>query len=281
MTADTASATGVTPVRSVAERRVAAAGLVLAVLAAALGGLAHLGETQLAVGTFAVQIVLALAWTAALDARGSAGVVLLGVLAAGVADGVLAGDSALRLGAMAAIGGVGLVAGLLHQLARRPRPGVVASLGAAGSLILLELALSSPLALRAVIPTAADAVAAGMFGVAAAALVGRLADLIVRRPPIAPYSGRGLVGTILGLAAAAAVGALWGHDRLGGAGTGVGGRIAVIAAVLAVVGDVAVDLARSAETDDRVRSALAPLAASFPLALAGPAVYVAARYLLG
>ncbi len=262
-------------------------GLSLAVVAAGLAALAdlgaahHWGATPLAIGLFLVQAVLALAWSAALDVRGSGGVVVLGVASAGVTDGLLASDVHQGLGIMAAVGGVGLVLGLLHQLRRRPRPGVAASLAGTGSLILLELCAASPLALRTVIPRSSDAIVAGLFGVAAVALVGRAADFVVRRPALAPGSSRGLIGTWVGIAAAAAAGGLWGQNHLPFGGVGVGVRIAVITAVLAVVADLAIDIAGADDgLDDRPRAALTPLVILLPIAMAGPALYVASRYLL-
>jgi hypothetical protein len=257
------------------------AGLSLVVVAGALGGLGQIGETPFAAALFVVQVVLALAWTAALDARGGAGVVATGVIAAGVADGLLAADRHQGVGIVAAVGGVALLVSLLYQLARRPRTAVVGSLGAAGSLVLLEMAASSLLSLRVIVAEPYAAAAAGLLGMAASGVVARAVDAVIRRPALTPWSSRGIPGVVLGLAAAAGVGIAWGRGHLPLGGAGVGVRLAVIGAVLAVVADAAVDIAGAAEgLDERARSALAPLVATLPIAVAAPAVYVAARYLL-
>lgn len=270
-----------------APRNRMAGGLVV-VSAGGLAGLAYLGQVQhwgvtpLAAGVFVVQVLFALAWVAALDTRGSLGAVLIGTAAAGTADAVIAAYPHEGLRVMAAVAGISIVIALLQQLLRRPRPEVVAALAATTSLILLQLAAASMLALRAVIAEPGYAVATGLFGVAAAALVARVVDLIVRRPPAAPASSRGMLGLVLGVAAGGAAGALWAsHIRLPVPGAWIGVRIALVAAVLGLIADLTVDVAGAARIDERARSALAPLAVLLPVVLAGPAIYVAGRYLLG
>jgi len=264
------------------------AGALVVVSAGGLAGLAYLGQvhgwglTPLAAGLFVVQAVFALAWVAALDTRGSRGAVLIGVAAAATADAVIAAYPHQGLHVIAAVAGIGLVLALLQQLLRRPRPDVVAALAATTSLILLVLAGASLLALRAVIARSGYAVATGLFGVVAAGLVARLVDAVVRRPPAAPASSRGLLGLLAGVAAAGAAGAEWvTHFHLPVPGAWIGVRIAIVAAVLGLVADLTIDLAGAARLDDRARSALAPLAVLLPVLLAGPAIYVAGRYLLG
>lgn len=247
-----------------------------------LGQAHHWGVTPLAIGVFVVQLVLALAWIAALDTRGGLGAFVIGGLAAAITDAFIAAYPHEGLRVMAAVAGLGIVAALLQQLLRRPRPEVVNALAASTSLILLELAAASPLALRAVISRSGYAVAAGMFGVAAAAVVARALDVVVRRPAAAPASSRGALGIVAGVVAAGAVGALWAdHFRLAVPGVWIGVRIAVVAAVLGLIGDLTVDVAAAADLEDRPRSALVPLTLLLPVVLAGPAIYVAARYLLG
>lgn len=264
------------------------AGLLAAVPAGGLAGLAFLGQshhwgvTPLAAGMFALQLVLALAWLAALDAPGSLGAFLLGAGAAGTADAVIAAYPRQGLHVIAAVAGVGIVLSLVQQLVRRPRPHVVVALGATTSLIVLELAGSSVLALRAVIARPGSAIAAGLFGVAAALLGARLVDFALHRPRATPASSRGVPGLLVGIAAAGGVGALWAdHFRLAVPGDWIGARIGIVAAVLALVGDLTVDVAGAVDLDERPRSALAPLTLVLPTILAGPVIYVAARYLLG
>jgi hypothetical protein len=264
------------------------AGALVVVPAGGLAGLAYLGQTHhwgvapLAAGLFAVQVLLALAWLAALEARGSLGAFVIGVVAAGTADAVIAAyrDGGLRV--LAAVGGVGLVVSLLQQLLRRPRPEVVAAISATTSLVLLELCAASLLALRPVVARPGYAVAAGLFGIAAAALVARAVDVVLPRPVAVPGGSRGLVGLVVGVVAAGAAGWAWAqHVRLPVPGGWIGVRIAVIAAVIGLVADLTVDLAGAVRMGDRPRSALVPLTLLLPVVLAGPAIYVAARYLLG
>ena len=263
-------------------------GTLLAVFAGGLGGLAYLGDARhwgvvpLAAGLFVVQTVLALAWPAALDTRGQTGSFLIGVGASAVSDSLLAAQRSQGLRLVAAVGGLSLLAGLFQQLLRRPRPAVIGSLAATLSLVVLELATASPLALRSVVARPGDAIAAGMFGLAAAALAGRFGDLVVRRPALAPHSSRGTLGTALAIAAAAVAGAAWGNDRLPLRGQTIGLRVAVVAAVIGIVADLALDVAAdAADLDERAGTAMIPLTVVLPIALAGPAIYVAARYLLG
>jgi hypothetical protein len=66
-------------------------------------------------------------------------------------------------------------------------------------------------------------------------------------------------------------------------GAGIGLRVAVIAAVLALIADVAVDavLTQAPPPDERRLSALTPLGVLLPVVLAGPVAYVTGRILLG
>ena len=126
------------------------------------------------------------------------------------------------------------------------------------------------------------AVAAALFGAGAALFVGRLADVVAPRPPAVPGAARGVVGVVLGIGAAALVGWLYGggDDVLTGSS---GLRLALAAAVLAVVTDLAVDAVTHAAppSEERARSALSPLGIMLPIVVAGPAAYVAGRILLG
>ena len=71
-----------------------------------------------------------------------------------------------------------------------------------------------------------------------------------------------------------------GHQSIG---TDAAVRIAVVAAVIALIADLAVDavLHGAPPRDNRARSALPPLGALLPVVLAAPAAYVAGRILLG
>jgi hypothetical protein len=249
-----------------ADVSVVGSGLAAGVVAAALAGLALVGTPLLGAGVFVVQVVVALAWLAALDASGSLGAFAIAVAAAATMDAVV---------------GVAFAVSLLHQLSRRPRPGVTLSLAGTMSALGFGLCAASYVALRG--ETGGDqAVAAALLGAGVALAVGRLADLVTTRPAVAPGSRRGLLGVVAGVAAALGVGAAYGAGAHA-LGTGVGLRLAVIAAVLAVIADIAVDavLAQAPPPDERRLSALTPLGVLLPVVLAGPVAYVAGRILLG
>lgn len=264
-----------------AEFPVVGSGLAAGAVATALAGLALVGTPLLGAGVFVVQVVVALAWLAALDARGSLGAFGIAIAAAATMDAVIGASDGSSIGQAAPVVGVALVVSLLHQLSRRPRPGATLSLAGTISAVGFGLCAASYVALRGELG-GDQAAAAALLGAGVALAVGRVADLITTRPAIATGSRRGLLGVVAGVVAAVGVGAAYGSaaDRLG---TGVGLRLAVIAAVLAVIADIAVDavLAQAPPPDERRLSALTPLGVLLPVVLAGPVAYVAGRILLG
>lgn len=256
-------------------------GVAAGAVAAALAGLALLGTGGIGAGVFVVQAVLAVAWLSALGVRGGGGAFVIAVGAAAVADVLVATAGDPDVGRAAGVGGVALVVSLLHQLARRPRTAVTASLGGTVSAVALMLCASAFVALR--IEGGGDAAdAAALLGAGAALAAARVADVAVPHPTALPGSRRGVVGLVLGVGVAVLVG--WGY----GAGTAVlggdhGVRLAVVGAALALVADLAVDavLCAAPPSDARARAALSPLGVLLPVVLAGPAAYVAGRILLG
>lgn len=256
-------------------------GVFAGLTAAALAGLALLGTAPLGAGIFLVQIVISLAWLAALDTRGSVGAFGIAVVAAAVIDVVVADNSTADIGRAAPVVGIALIVSLGHQLARRERRGVTLSLAGTVSAVTFGWCAASYVALRGE-GSGQDAVAAALFGAGVALAVGRVLDLVVMQPTVVPGSRRGLVGVIVGVFAAVGVGAAYGaHTPALGASIGI--RLAVIAAVLAAIADIAVDavLAQAPPTDERPLSALTPLGVLLPVTLAGPVAYVAGRILLG
>lgn len=265
-----------------AEISVVGSGLAAGVVAAILAGLALVATPLLGAGVFVVQVVVALAWLAALDARGSLGAFAIAVAAAGTMDAVVAASgSGPMIGEAAPVVGIAFAVSLLHQLSRRPRPGATLSLAGTMSALGFGLCAASYLAIGGE-RGGDEAAAAALLGAGVALAIGRLADLVTTRPAVAPGSRRGLLGVVAGVLAAVAVGAAYGSgaDQLG---TGIGLRLAVIAAVLAVIADIAVDavLAQAPPPDERRLSALTPLGVLLPVVLAGPVAYVAGRILLG
>lgn len=257
-------------------------GLIAAVVAVGLAGLSLLGTAALGAGVFAVQIVLALAWLAALDVRGGIGGFGIAVLTAAAADTAVATARTPDIGRAAPVIGLAVAASLGYQLWRvPPRPGVTASLGGMLSVVTFAVCGSAFLALR--VEGAGDqAVVAALLGAGVALVVGRVVDLFARHPSAAPGSRRGIVGVIVGLVAAVVVGWFYGHAS-GEIDGGIGVRLAVVAAVLALVADLVVDavLVAAPPAAERARSALPPLGVLLPVVLAGPASYIAGRILLG
>ena len=255
-------------------------GLVAGAVAAALAGLALAGTPALAAGAFCVQVVISLAWLAALGAKGSLGAFGIAVAGAAAMDVVLGVSDSPDLGDAAPVVGIALVVALLHQLARRPRRAVTLSLAATMSAVAFAVCAGAYVALLA--EGSGDlADAAALFGIGVALIVARLLDLVVVTPSAFPGSRRGIVGIVVGAAVAAIVGAAYGSGNA--LHTGVGLRIAVIAALLALIADVAVDavLTQAPPPDERRLSALTPLGVLLPVVLAAPVAYITGRILLG
>jgi hypothetical protein len=256
-------------------------GLLAGAVAAGLAGLTLAGAAALGAGLFAVQVVVALAWLAVLDARGGVGAFGIVVATAAVVDGVVAAASGPDLGRAAPVVGVVFAVCLLHQLSRHPRPGVVVSLAATLSAVAFVVCGAAYLALRA--DAGGDEAAAGaLLGVGVALAVARTVDGFISVPAVAPGSRRGAPGIVAGLAAAAAVGLGYGSGTAT-LQTADAVWLALTGAALAIVADLAVDavLTAAPPSEERPRSALAPLEALLPVILSGPAAYVAGRILLG
>jgi len=256
-------------------------GLVAGAVAGALAGLALVGTPALSTGVFLVQVVIALAWLAALGTRGSLGAFAIGVGAAAAIDIVIGIASDPDIGDAAPILGIVVAVAMAHQLARRPRRAVTLSL--AGTLSSVAFAVCAACYPALLAETSGDlASAAALLGVGVALAVARLCDLVAVTPSAFPGSRRGIVGVVVGAAVAAVVGAAYGSAN-SDLNTGVGTRVAVIAAVLALIADIAVDavLTQAPPPDERRLSALTPLGVLLPVVLAGPVAYVTGRILLG
>jgi hypothetical protein len=260
---------------------IAGNGLLAGLVAAALAGLALIGTAPLAAGVFCVQVVVALAWLAAIGARGAVGGFAIAIAAAAAVDVVIGVADQPDIGRAAPVAGIALVVALLHQLARKPRREVTVSLAGTLSSVVFGVCAASYVALLAEIG-GPHAVAASLLGAGAALAVARLLDVALPRPSVFPGSRRGVVGVVVGAGAALAVGAAYGageHDL----GARIGLRVAVISALLALLADIAVDavLTQAPPPDERRLSALTPLGVLLPVVLAGPVAYVAGRILLG
>lgn len=248
--------------------------------AAVLAGLALVGTAALGVGVLVVQLVVALAWLAALDAKGGRGAFLIAAGAAVAADLAVALRHGADLGEAAPVAGIAMVVAFLHQLSRRPRGGLTLSLATTISAVALGVCASAYVAL--VRDHVGDlAVAAALVGVGVGILVARLCDIVVARPGVFRDSRRGIVGVIVGCVAAAVAGSAIGSSS-SELTAGVGLRMSLIAALIALLADIAVDLVltQAPPQDERPLSALTPLSVLLPVVLAGPAAYVAGRILL-
>lgn len=258
-----------------------ATGLGAAVVAGALAGLALLHIGALAAGVFVVQVVVALAWLAAVDVPGGGGAFVIVVIASGVMDGLVGTSHSPDIGRASGVAAIAVIVSLLHQLARRPRVNVTLSF--AGTIAGVCFALSAASYVALSVERGGDvADVAALLGAGVALVVARLADLALPRPAAVPGSRRGVVGLLLGFGFAALVGAFYGnsHDVLGAAR---GFRLSVVTAVIALVTDLAVDgvLRGAPPSDERARSGVPPLGILLPVVLAAPAAYVAGRILLG
>jgi len=251
----------------------------------------------------ALQVVLVLGLLALVDAPAAGGVFVVGVSAAVAADLAVLHDHG-RLGALAGIVALSLVAALLHQLGRRARTRVTESLAVTLFVVVLVCGCACLLAVRELDGARLAAIVLAAVGVSL--LVGRLGDAFVARPAVTPAATRGWPGLVLALGLGVAVAALLGGDHLSARAAALLG-LAVAAA--AAAGDVAVDLAAvdvaaapgaaaphaavatghvaappgaaALRADDGRRAAARrPVGLLLPFAAAGPVAYVAARLVL-
>ncbi len=249
-------------------------GVVAALVGAGLLGLAAAGDVPLLVGVLLLQLLTALGFLALVDAPASGGVFGLAVAATIAADVTVLADDG-KVGGLAAVVAVTLVAGLLHQLSRRERARVTESL--ADTFVCVVLACSSACLLAAQVREGGTwplrtALAAG----AVAVLAGRVGDAVVRRPALVHGSTRAWPGLLLGLGSAVAVAVTVSADHL------VSGRAALLGlaagATVASV-DLAIDLCAAELTpdsqDSRRVAALRPVLTLLPYVVLGPVVLTA------
>ncbi len=256
-------------------------GLWPALLAGGLAAATSFGLLPLAVAVLAVQVFLILGALALLDAPAAGGAFVV------VSGAVVAADAVVLLGEgsisqLSGVVGVGLVAALVHQLARRDRSRVTESL--ADTLVVLVVAVGASCLLAFHDMPGGEAVLqVSLASAGAVLLVGRLGDLLSARPILAVGSTRGWPGLLLGLASGVAAG--------GGVAFLVGEPPVRAAALLGLVvastvatADLAVDLGaaelRSGWRDARRVAALRPTALLLPYAVLGPVALLAGRLLL-
>lgn len=273
------------PLRS-REHHLPAAGTVVVAVALLVGLPAAFGDAGRLAGVLLVQLALVVAWVLVTGIEGFLGSLAVGAGAAGAADLVLMLPAHAELGALLAVLGVGFLANVLQQMARRPRTAVVTSL--AGSVLLLCAVCALAVLLlegRSALGPAAGT--AGILASGAALVAAHLADLVLPRPQVAPEVPRGAGGLVLAVLAAAAV--AWLRR-----GAELGGRLAlpqapaavlygaVLGSVAALAGLVASYLAVEPAAGEAagphrawalpVVQAVLPLAACAPVALALQAI---------
>lgn len=250
-------------------------GAAAAVVGGVLALLALPGPGLLLAGVVVLQVLLGLALLEVLAAPGRGGAAIIGagvVVAAGVV--VMLGDG--RVDGLAGVVALSLLAALLHQLLRRGRSSVTASLTDTMLVVVLVAGAGCLVALRADEGTRAVTVLA-LVSAAACLLAGRVVDSVVRQLRLVP--GRGLPGLLLGLAAGAAVGVLAaGHLPVGRCAL-----LGLAAAATAVVADLAAHVGTtSLPAARRYRvMALRHVYALLPYAVLGPVALVGGRLVLG
>ncbi|MHB2021727.1 MAG: hypothetical protein ACYCO3_00090 [Mycobacteriales bacterium] len=253
------------------------AALACAVVAAA----AYAGLPFLTTVLLALQVVLALALFAALDAPGSFGGLIVATGASAAADALLATRQGSGVGPLAGVMALAVIATLAHQLLRRRRRRIADSAAASLAVVMLDLAIATLLGLRGS-GGGTPALVGSLVGIGGSLLLAGAGDLLLPRPPVFAGSSRGWPGLVVGLVGGCACAIAY---ATGGAlSVPNGGKLGATAAGLALAADLVVGLGRLALAEsgsERQRAALTPLAAVLPLAIAGPVVYVAARVIFG
>ena len=273
------AATGTPEVLAAPRTPVLLQGAAGAVVGGVLAGLALLGPGPLTAGAAAVQLLLVLGFLALADAPAATGAFLISVAAAVACDVLALADDG-RIGGLAGVVALALVAALLLQLSRRVRTRVTEAL--ADTLVVVVL-----VACAACLPAAAQlarltdqTVTAGLLSGAITLLAGRAVDSVLPRPLLVVGATRGwpglVVGALLGSTAAVAVGP--------GGTTGPGAALLGLAcAAVVAAADLAVDLMaadlRPGPADERQVSALRPVLALLPFAVVAPVVLLATRLL--
>ena len=291
-------------------RPVLVVGLVAAAVAGAMAAVAGQRHSVLIGFVLLAQVGFVSAWAYLLDTPGVVGAIAISAGAAAASDGVLLKVHHVSLTDFATIVALAFLLALFWQIARPHRTRVVESLASTLTATVLAVGGGGYLTLRAGLNGEQSAFAGGhaataaLLGVAAVLGVGRLVDAFSARPALSGSRDRGLPGLVLGLAAAAGVGAWYGAqaslawtenpavitrgNQLGSSG---GLWIALVAAAVAAVIDLGIDAGLATLDDDRpAEGAPAPRPAPWPARLivvallpmlaAAPPAYVVARVVL-
>jgi hypothetical protein len=211
------------------------------VLGGGLFAAARAGATPLLAAVAAVQLVLAVTWVFGTQVPGRKGAIALAALAAGGADVAISVWPHDKLGPLLAVLGLAVPVMFVHQLTRgAARVQVVSSMSAVAVLVLGEVALPALLQLRHEFgggELAGKVAATAVAAIAGGVVVGCLVDLLLPAPRFDPEVPRGL----LGLVAAAGLGAAVGYlllrnqtDFVGGRSVFVGAALGALAGLIAI-----------------------------------------------
>ena len=255
-----------------------AAGTAALAVAVLVAGPSLLDEPGRLGAVLLVQLVLVAAWVRATGLPGGAGAAAIGVAAAVGADLALMLPERPRLGGLLTVLGGAFLAVVVHQMLRRPRSELVASLSGAVLLVCAVSALAALLLVERPATAGGSGGGTALVAVGAALVAGSLTDSVLPRPALAPEVPRGLLGVVVAVLAGAAVLLLRsgsdGPDALPAAFAG-----GLLGATAAVTGLVAGYVVAEAETDGArspglrgwafpVVQALLPVAACAPVVLA-------------
>lgn len=256
-------------------------GLWPAALAGALALAATSGLLPLAAAVLVMQVFLVLGALALLDAPAAGGAFVVATGTTVVADVLVLLDDG-RVTGLAGAAGLGLVAALVHQLARKGRSRVTESLADTLVVVVVSLGAACLLALQQL--RGGELVVLVCLAAAAAVLLaGRVGDQLAPRPVLAVGVTRGWPGLVLGLGAGVAA-ALLVAAADGGLPLPSAALLGLVIASTVATADLAVDLGaaelRSGWRDARRVAALRPTALLLPYAALGPVALLAGRLVL-
>jgi hypothetical protein len=237
----------------------------------------------LAAAVLVLQVVLVLGFLALVDAPAASGTFLIAVAAAAAADALALADDG-RVGDLAGVVALGLIASLLHQLVRHPRNRVTEALADTLVAVVLVVCAACLVALRAD-DGGEDVALVALATAGTVLLVGRLVDRFAPRPVLTDGTVRGWPGLLVGLAAGVAAALV--TAGLVADGTELADRAALLGLLVAAcvaATDLAVDLSaaelRSGRLDRRKVDALRPVGLLLPFAALGPVALLAGRLVL-
>lgn len=259
-------------------------GLWPALLAGGLLAATVFGLLPLAIAVLGIQLFLVLGALALLDAPAAGGAFLIATGTILVADVVVLMDDG-RITGLAGVAGLGLLASIVHQLARRGRSRVTESLADTLVVIVVAVAAACLLALRQV-DGGEQVLLVSLTAAGSVLLAGRVGDRLAPEPMLAVGSTRGWPGLLLGLGAGVAAAVVVAQAGLGDGNLPLrsAALLGLVIASTVATADLAVDLGaaelRAGWRDARRVAALRPTALLLPYAALGPVALLAGRLVL-